>query len=210
MAAEEIPALEQPADEEPAGTPEPPERVSEEPPAAPAEEAETVLEERPEDLEMLEAVDEPAEASPPPTAAPPDPRTGEDVRNELRDYLNGVREKLGSAQEGSASPAGLLDYLEKLSDYLPEREKQRFLGSAERLAMESLKSRLAGSKGLRQTIAERYPPAAPRRTEPLTRPLVVNTFSYLKDLAGWHPDKAVGAAMKDRIESLVARMRRTG
>jgi hypothetical protein len=43
----------------------------------------------------------------------------------------------------------------------------------------------------------------------MTRPLVVETFSYLKDLAAWHPDKAVGAAMRDRIESLVARMGRS-
>jgi hypothetical protein len=158
-----------------------------------------------------QAVEQPSEPGRPPEAEPPtDARTSDDVRNELRQYLNGVKEKLDSASPGPAGPADLLDYLEKLSDYLPEREKQRFLGSDERLAMESLKSKLAGRKGLRQSITERFHPAAPGRREPLTRPLVVDTFSYLKDLAAWHPDKAVGAAMKERIESIVARMRRAG
>ena len=44
----------------------------------------------------------------------------------------------------------------------------------------------------------------------MTRSLVVDTFSYLRDLAAWHPDKAVGAAMRDRMESIVARMGRSG
>jgi hypothetical protein len=141
---------------------------------------------------------------------PENDRTSDDVRSELRDFLNGVKEKLDETPSTPASPADLLDYLDKLSDYLPEQEKKRFLSSGERLAMESLKSRLSGSKGLRRAVAERFRPAAPRRKEPLTRPLVVDTFSYLKDLSAWHPDKAVGDAMRERIESLVARMRRAG
>jgi hypothetical protein len=76
--------------------------------------------------------------------------------------------------------------------------------------MESLKSRLAGKKGLRTAVAEKFGMAAPLRKEPLTRPLVVDTFSYLKDLSAWHPDKKVGDAMRERIESLVARMGRAG
>ena len=115
----------------------------------------------------------------------------------------------GSRQGGgTADPGSLLDYLGKLSDYLPEREKKRFRGSAERLAMESLKARLAGKKGLRQRVAEGFNPTVPRRDKPMTRSRVVDTFSYLKDLAAWHPDKAVGAAMRERIEAIVARMGR--
>ena len=76
--------------------------------------------------------------------------------------------------------------------------------------MESLKARLAGSKGLREKVAETFPPdgrTAPGADDPVT---VVDTFSYLRDLAAWHPDKAVGAAMRERIESIVARMGRSG
>lgn len=133
-------------------------------------------------------------------------RTGEDVRQELRDYLDGVRDKLDKGAAGPSNPGDLLDYLGKLSDYLPERDKNRFRGSNERLAMESLKAQLAGKKGLRQKIAEQFQPVVPHRKEPMTRSLIVDTFSYLKDLSAWHPDKAVAAAMRERIESIVARM----
>ena len=94
----------------------------------------------------------------PPSAAPPrapgtmpetqEPsRTSDDVRKELRDYLNGVRDKLDKGDGTPSGPSDLLDYLGKLSDYLPENEKKRFRGSNERLAMESLKARLAGQEG---------------------------------------------------------------
>ncbi len=133
-------------------------------------------------------------------------RTGEDVRQELRDYLNGVRDKLDKGAAEPSKPGDLLDYPGKLSDYLPERDKEQFRGSNERLAMESLKAQLAGKKGLRQKIAENFRPVASRRKEPMTRSLIVDTFSYLKDLSAWHPDKAVAAAMRERIESIVAQM----
>jgi len=153
------------------------------------------------------------EPEPPPTAAhlqngePDKPaRTGEDVRQELRDYLNGIRDKLDKGAVPPSKPGDLLDYLGKLSDYLPESDKKRFRGSNERLAMESLKAQLAGKKGLRQKIAESFRPVVPHRKEPMTRSLIVDTFSYLKDLSAWHPDKAIAAAMRERIESIVVQM----
>jgi hypothetical protein len=155
----------------------------------------------------------PGESGPHPSA--PDPslaaaRSSDDVRKELRDYLNGVRGRLENNQSAPSNPVDLLDYLGKLSDYLPEREKKRFRGSNERLAMESLKAQLSGKRGLRQKVATAYPAVSAARKQPMTRSRVVDTFSYLKDLAAWHPDKAVGAAMRDRIESIVARMGRSG
>ena len=74
--------------------------------------------------------------------------------------------------------------------------------------MESLKVQLAGKKGLRQKVAE-YRPTVPKRKEPMTRSLVVDTFSYLKDLTAWLPDKTVAAGMKERIDSIVSRMGRS-
>jgi hypothetical protein len=140
-----------------------------------------------------------------PTAAS---RSGEDVRKELRGYFSSVRDRLDKGG-GHAGPGDLLDYLGKLSDYLPDREKKRFRGSTERLAMESLKARLAGKQSLRQKVAGSHSPPVMRQQKPMTRSRVVDTFSYLRDLAAWHPDKAVGAAMRDRIESIVARMGRS-
>jgi len=184
-------------------------------PAAEPQQENEPLEEVPENLELLEPAEEPtAEGSaapesarePSPNAESATPRP-DDVRKELRQYLDGVKGKLGETAPAPTGPADLLDYLQKLSDYLPERERQRFMGSDVRLAVESLKSKLAGKKGLRRAVTEQFHPAALGRQEPLTRPLVVDTFSYLKGLSAWHPDKVVGDVMRQRIESLVARMR---
>jgi hypothetical protein len=158
---------------------------------------------------------------PPPQAAPgkPEPPSGEteNLRKQLRDYLDTVKDRLEAgpaqkpAQQAARSPGELLDYLGKLSEYLPERQRNRFRTSNERLAMEMVKSRLAGRKGLRERIRQNHRSAvAPPPRGPLTRPHVVNTFSYLKDLSAWHPDKAVGAALRDRIDSILARIGKTG
>ncbi|MBE3131317.1 MAG: hypothetical protein IMZ54_11480 [Acidobacteria bacterium] len=48
----------------------------------------------------------------------------------------------------------------------------------------------------------------PRMKTPLSRPHIVDTFSYLKDLAGWLPDKMVAAAMRERLDSLITRIGR--
>ena len=199
--------------------------------AEPEPEIETAVEETPEaELEQLESAEEEADgqsgmpssgggaqpagtgtsASPGPRGSEPagPARSSDDVRKELRSYLDGVRGRLDKGG-GHSSPGDLLDYLGKLSDYLPEREKKRFRGSTERLAMESLKARLAGRQSLRKKVADNFHPTPSRPQKPMTRSRVVDTFSYLRDLAAWHPDKAVGAAMRDRIESIVARMGRS-
>ncbi len=133
-------------------------------------------------------------------------KSAEEVRKELRDYLNHVKEKLGSGPQAKRTPRELLDYLEKLSEYLPERHKRKFRASGERLTMEMLKSRLEGRKGLRDKIVQSYRPQAPQKPDSLTRPLLVDTFSYLKDLSAWHPDKTLGAALRDKIDSLISRV----
>ena len=123
----------------------------------PADEAGTPGSEAANGPGRASAPEQPAQGSETSAGEPaPESRTSDDVRNELREYLNGVKNRLDG-------PADLLDYLGKLSDYLPEREKQGFLGSTEHLAMESLKSQLAGNRGLRQKIAERFRPAAPQQ-----------------------------------------------
>ncbi|MGA2479153.1 MAG: hypothetical protein ABSG63_10440, partial [Spirochaetia bacterium] len=177
-----------------------------------ATEMEEQAEELTEELPDLPPLEEAAAAAPEETPAPepaPAPRASDEVRQELRDYLSGVRDRLESGAGTPSGPADLLDYLEKLSDYLPEREKKRFQRSPERLAMESLKARLAGKHGLRQKVAEKFRPDAPRRKEPMTRSLVVDTFSYLKDLTAWLPDQGMAKDMKKRIDSIVTRMGRS-
>jgi hypothetical protein len=180
------------------------------PPEARAPEEEVVLEEGPEPAVTAEQpAAGPLAGSQEPGPRPEQEQGAEDVRKGLRDYLHGVQNKLEAGGEKQSGPGGLLDYLGKLSDYLPARDKKRFRGSPERLAMEALKAQLAGKKGLRRRVASDFPAVAPRRKAPMTRSLVVDTFSYLKDLSAWHPDKAVGAAMRQSIEAIVARMGRS-
>jgi len=76
--------------------------------------------------------------------------------------------------------------------------------------VESLKAQRAGKMGLRRKVSVGFPAGAPRRKEPMTSSMAVDTFSYLKDLSAWHPDKTIGAAMKARMEAIVARMGRAG
>ena len=218
-AADDIPEAElEPLDDE--APPEPqaptPARAPDVSPATEAQDVagpgeEVILEEEPEPALTAEqpARTPPADGKAAPGAQAESSEGAEGVRKGLRDYLHGVQDKLDGDAEKQPGPGGLLDYLGKLSDYLPERDKKRFRGSPERLAMEALKAQLAGKKGLRRRVASDFPAVAPRRKEPMTRSLVVDTFSYLKDLSAWHPDKAVGAAMKQSIEAIVARMGRS-
>jgi hypothetical protein len=215
--AEETPVVEAPAGEAPTEAPAAEEPLAEvpasrarEPVPADIPGEEVVLEEGPEPgVTAEQPARPPAPGVKEPGARPEPAQDAEDVRKGLRDYLHGVQDKLDAGREKQPGPGGLLDYLGKLSDYLPERDKKRFRGSPERLAMEALKAQLAGKKGLRRRVASDFPAVAPRRKEPMTRSLVVDTFSYLKDLSAWHPDKAVGAAMRQSIEAIVARMGRS-
>ena len=106
-------------------------------------------------------------------------KSGADVRKQLRDYLNRVKDKLDEKAPHSRSPGELLDYLEKLSEYLPERQKRKFRASDERLTMVMLKARLAGRKNLREKITESYRPLVTKKAEHITRPVLMDTFSYL-------------------------------
>ena len=143
-----------------------------------------------------------------------------DIRKELRDYIDGVRRRLearpveaaaagpGMKPENGHKTGALLDYLTKLSEYLPEREKSRFLGSDVRRSMERIRSWLSGGRGPAKTTDGRHHPPAEAR--PLTRPLLFDAFSYLRGLAGSHPDPAVGAALAKRIEEVIVRIGRAG
>jgi hypothetical protein len=182
-----------------------------------AAQSEVTLEERPEEVQHAET---------------------EHLRQQMRGYIEAVRESLGPSEEpakpqeplvtpelrapaavsaaapavsvpsvlpeGAAKTGALLDYLGKLSEYLPEGEQRKFRASDERLAMESLKSRLSGSPGLVRRISGSA--GAPRAKGPLTLIQVRDTLTFLRGLAGWHPDPAIGAALGERIDAVIARM----
>jgi len=180
------------------------------------EEPEAALETSGEpELEDLEGLEEVSEL--PPEESGESGETATDLRQEMRDYIDGVRKRLEArpvappdagplvvTQENGHKTGALLDYLAKLSEYLPEREKSRFQGSDVRLTMERIRSRLSGGHGLTRTVDERYP--TPAATGPLTRPVLFEAFSYLRGLAKSHPQPDVGAALARRIEEVIVRI----
>jgi hypothetical protein len=186
--------IEEEAEAEPA--PELPSEVAAGPPPLP----------EPEDLETLEEVrEQPAAESEEPEGK---------LRQQLRRYIRGVRERLealppatpvaeaGPKLEDTRATGALLDYLAKLSEYLPERERSRFLESDVQLSIERLRSHLSGRHG-QAGISDELPRVA---TAPLTRLVLLDAFSYLQGLAQSIPDPGKGARLARRIEEVKVRI----
>jgi tetratricopeptide (TPR) repeat protein len=133
------------------------------------------------------------------------------ARQELKDYLAGVRKKLAEKEkeEGAKNPVELLDYLGKLTDYLPESKKSDFRQSDARLKMEYLKSRLAGKEGLKKRIDKDKTPVSSRKKDnaAVSREKIKKTFAFLKDLTVFHPDHGIGKAIGKKLEAIISRIR---
>jgi hypothetical protein len=150
--------------------------------------------------QRLEATDSEPEALE--AAAPPTPRPAA-IGPAASTPAPGAPAPVSTTQSAPGTGA-LLDYLAKLSDYLPERERTRFQASDVRLSLERIRARLAGARGLAKTIEERWHP--PVATGPLTRPLLFDALRYLRGLAAAHPDRTVGEALAKRIEGVILRI----
>jgi hypothetical protein len=161
---------------------------------------------------------------------PPDRRAAADgplgdTRQQLKDYLAKVREKLGApATPGMAekpaaeqSPAerssaeGPLALLEELGEYLPKRQPERrkknvFMRSDARLKLDYLKSRLEGHKGIMQKIQADYSPGVSTGSVSLQK--VADAFIFIKELAGHYPDPSVGTMMQSKLDSILRRIKR--
>ncbi|GAG95510.1 unnamed protein product, partial [marine sediment metagenome] len=115
-----------------------------------------------------------------------------DIRRELKDYVNGVKQKL-DAQESQEEvrsekteekePAGLINYLEELTDYLPEQEKSSFLHSDARFKLEYLKLKLDGGQGIKKQIETQFPSASIKSStvpNKVTPTQIAGAFSYMR------------------------------
>jgi len=158
----------------------------------------------PEDGTAAEENEEPAEE-----------KTAGDTRQELKDYLAKVKDKLekdrrdaerAKAPEKLKAP-GLLDYLGKLADHLPNGVKSRFQESDERLRMEVLKSKLFGRRGLRKKATTREPAGAPAAPVGLTRKKITDTFGYMKGLATFIRDGGMRKNMMGKLDKLLGKLR---
>jgi len=166
---------------------------------------------------------------------PPDRREDSAERRKLKDYLAKVREKLagtstpvkeksltspptsspaslpGSAP-GVSLPEGPLALLEELGEYLPKRQPERrrknaFMRSDARMKLDYLKSRLEGHKGIMQKIQESYAPSPPSAGS-VSLQKVADAFIFIKDLAGYYPDRTVGTMMQSKVDSILRRIKR--
>jgi hypothetical protein len=107
----------------------------------------------------------------------------------------------------SEKPAHLLAYLEDLTRYLPEKERDSFESSDMPLRMESLRAKLEGRKGLIRRFSEsgRDEPVQ-AADEPLQRNKVKESFSFFDQLASFLPDNEVKISLKQRLGRILKHM----
>lgn len=150
-----------------------------------------------------------------PAAEEPDlPPTAGDARKELHDYLAKVkgaldRDRRSDDRGGPATQQrapGLLDYLGKLADHLPDEARSRFQESDERLRMEVLKSKLFGRRGLRERAVGQQPQDAGPGAAP-SAPGIADTVGYMKDLAGHILDSGLRRNVMGRLDRLLGKLR---
>ena len=101
------------------------------------------------------------------------------------------------------SPIGLLDKLEELSEHLPEDARKEFDDHDLLLRMESLKSRLKGSRGLHSIVKHRE-----KTSKTVSLTAVSSVFSYLKGMVSLHPNRRIGLALTTKITHIVDTIRR--
>ncbi|MFO7849370.1 MAG: hypothetical protein R6V67_05360, partial [Spirochaetia bacterium] len=134
------------------------------------------------------------------------------------------------------SAGGLLEYLEGLTDYLPERERREYSESDIKLRMKALQGKLQGHNGLRNLIEKQSLKASPEKGEaseeaggkgeagktdraegaeeapprvkspPLNQVSLENTFSYLKTLSSYLPDQETGLALGSKMRDILSRL----
>ena len=119
--------------------------------------------------------------------------------------------------EPPQSPASLVNYLEELTEYLPEKRKSSFLHSDARLKIEYIKSKLQGRSGIKNQIESRYVPrvegAAKGKIDStaegssLDAAKIAETFDFMKNLASHHPDKTLGTMLQSKLNAVLQKIR---
>ena len=97
----------------------------------------------------------------------------------------------------------LLDHLEALSEHLSDDAKKTFEDQDLLLRMESLKSRLMGSKGI-HSLSEQ----GKNRTRSVSLSAVSGVFTYLKGIVRLHPNRQIGLALTTKITHIGDTIRR--
>jgi len=98
-----------------------------------------------------------------------------------------------------------MNYLEELTDYLPERRKSSFLHSDARLKIEYIKSRLQGRSGIKNQIESKFTPQV--QSSSLDVGKIAETFDFMKNLASHHPDKTLGTMLQSKLNGILHKIR---
>ena len=164
------------------------------PPPGPEPEPELEHEEPEPELEHEEHE---AEAEPEPEEPP--------LEEELEPLPEPSKE--GPEEKPPVSPVGVLDYLERLTRYLPEDERRRYLESDMKLKLSAVRSRLEGRKGLREEIESRYAGPSVKSADGISGTKLKGTFEFIRGLSKYHPDREAGFALKHTLSGIMKHMR---
>jgi hypothetical protein len=105
--------------------------------------------------------------------------------------------------------ARMLSYLMTLTGALPEEQRSSFSNSDVPLRIAALQSKLLGQHGLRRDVA-RYDMARESQRPPVTKKRLSDTFSFVAQMARYHPDKTISSALRDRVKRLLERLQGNG
>ncbi len=111
--------------------------------------------------------------------------------------------------DSSPDPAGLFDYLEDLTRFLPQEKKKDFNESEMKLKIETLKAKISGKPGLVQIIEKKYGKGdtVVEEKEELSRDNVTSTFRFMNTLTDFLPDKTVSSTIKHKIDHILTMMK---
>jgi hypothetical protein len=123
----------------------------------------------------------------------------------------------GTAKEGRhdgidpESQANMLSYLMDLTKNLPEDKRKSFAESDVPLRIAAIRSRLLGREGLHRDVSH-YDMGRRGEAAPVTTKRLADTFSYVSQMANYHPDANIGSALKQRVRRILSRLEeyRTG
>jgi hypothetical protein len=128
------------------------------------------------------------------------------------------RDSSAAPPAGSTNKAGgLVNYLEELTEYLPDQRKSSFRHSDARLKIEYIKSRLKGRSGIKNQIESRFTPpmdesvggSTEESTSSSSMDLgkIAETFDFMKNLAAYHPDKTLGTMLQSKLSGILHKIR---
>lgn len=118
------------------------------------------------------------------------------------------RRKNDEFQAENADTAGLLNYLENLTDYLPGEKKRNFIESDMKLKIETLKAKMSGKPGLEQIIEKKYLKGDTVEVmESISKDKVESTFKFINTLTDYLPDRSVSTTIKNKIDNILSMMK---